>query len=152
MPHVTQTPGVPALSLVTVQGDASGFAQRIAVGPHELISDEPVEVGGTAMGPGPYDLLLAALGWCTSMTISLYARRKNWPLKNVVVELSHSKLHASDCENCVTKEHFLDRIDRKIHLEGNLTAEQRLRLLEIASRCPVHRTLKSEVIIRTEAF
>jgi putative redox protein len=86
------------------------------------------------------------------MTISLYARRKNWPLKNVVVELSHSKLHASDCENSVTKEHFLDRIDRKIHLEGNLTAEQRRRLLEIASRCPVHRTLTSEVIIRTEAF
>ena len=137
---------------MTVHGDASGFAQRIVVGPHELLSDEPVEAGGTATGPGPYDLLLAALGSCTSMTISLYARRKKWPLKNIVVELSHSKLHASDCENCVTKERFLDRIDTKIHLEGNLTAEQHCRLLEIASRCPVHRTLASEVIIRTEAF
>jgi uncharacterized OsmC-like protein len=150
MIHGTKTSADPSVSVVTVDGDASGFAQKIEIGPHKLLADEPLEAGGTATGPTPYDLLLAALGACTSMTVSMYARRKNWPLQHVSVELSHSKVHASDCRNCTSKEGFLDQIERKIHLEGNLTAEQYTRLLEIGNKCPVHRTLMSEVVIRSE--
>jgi putative redox protein len=132
-----------------VQGSSSGFAQEITIGPHRLVVDEPVTVGGTDRGPGPYDLLIAALGACTSMTISLYARRKQWPLESVTVRLRHSRIYAEDCENCETKEGKLDRIEREVELHGPLSEEQRARLLEIASRCPVHRTLVSEIDIRT---
>jgi putative redox protein len=118
--------------------------------PYELLVDEPLGVGGTATGPSPYDLLLAALGACTSMTIALYARRKHWPLQKVSVELAHSKVHAADCRDCTTKQGFLDRIDKKVSLEGDLTPEQHARLLEIADRCPVHRTLLSEVVIHSK--
>jgi uncharacterized OsmC-like protein len=146
----TQTPAKPPVSVVTVQGDASGFAQRIRVGPYEWLVDEPQEVGGTATGPSPYDLLLAALGACTSMTIALYARRKHWPLRRVSVQLMHAKVHATDCRDCLTQEGFLDRIEKRVSLEGNLTPEQQARLLEIGEKCPVHRTLLSEVVIHSE--
>ncbi len=134
---------------VVVQGPASGFAQEIAVRSHRLRGDEPLAAGGTDTGPSPYDLLLAALGTCTSMTLSLYARRKQWPLERVTVRLRHSKIHAKDCAECETKEGLLDRIEREIALEGALSDEQRARLLEIANRCPVHRTLTAEIAIDT---
>ena len=134
---------------VTVQGDAAGFAQRITVGRHRLIADEPTSAGGTDTGPDPYGLLLAALGSCTSMTVALYARRKQWPLQAVTVRLRHSRIHAADCEGCETKEGMLDHIARDIELVGTLDDEQRARLLAIADKCPVHRTLASEIRIQT---
>ena len=135
---------------VIVRGGATAFAQQIQAGAHQLSADEPVEFGGTAAGPSPYDLLLAALGSCTSMTIGLYARRKNWPLQEVVVSLWHSKIHAADCAECETREGKIDRIEREIQLIGSLTSEQRSKLMEIADKCPVHRTLTSEINIRTK--
>ena len=134
---------------VVVRGSAAGFAQEIVVGAHRLAADEPTSVGGTDTGPNPYDLLLASLGSCTSMTVALYARRKGWPLEAVAVRLRHSRIHAADCADCETREGMIDRIERDIELAGALTAEQRARLLEIAGRCPVHRTLVSEIDIRT---
>ena len=132
-----------------VHGSASGFAQEITAGGHRLATDEPTALGGTDTGPTPYDLLLSALGACTSMTVSLYARRKQWPLEAVTVRLRHSKIHAADCADCETKEGKLDRIEANIELHGHLTEEQRARLLEIASKCPVHKTLTSEIDIHT---
>src|SRR6476660_2647606 len=120
------------MSDVVVQGDSSGFAQKIVVGPHQLTADEPTDVGGTNTGPSPYDLLLAALGSCTSMTVSLYARAKKWPLEKVTVNLRHSKINAVDCQECETKEGKIDRIEREIHFVGNLDEAQRKKLLEIA--------------------
>jgi putative redox protein len=142
-------PGAGGPRTVTVHGAATGFAQEITVGQHRLPGDEPVADGGTDTGPNPYDLLLAALGSCTSMTIALYARRKAWPLEAVTVRLRHSKIHAADCASCETKEGRLDHIDRDVELAGPLSEEQRARLLEIANRCPVHRTLTSAIDIQT---
>ena len=134
---------------VVVSGAATGFAQEILAGRHRLTADEPVSAGGADTGPTPYDLILAALGSCTSMTLGLYARRKGWPLESVSVRLAHSRIHAEDCANCETKEGRLDRIDVVIEATGDLSEEQRRRLVEIAEKCPVHRTLKSEIDIRT---
>ena len=134
--------------LVRETGDGK-FQQEILSGPHRFLADEPVKAGGLDSGPGPYDLLLAGLGACTSMTLRLYADGKKLPLKRVSVRLTHNKIHAEDCLNCETKEGMVDRIDRSITFEGTLDAEQRKRLLEIADKCPVHRTLKSEIEIRT---
>jgi uncharacterized OsmC-like protein/alpha-beta hydrolase superfamily lysophospholipase len=125
------------------------FQQEISIGRHRLLADEPAGVGGLDSGPSPYDLLLASLGACTSMTLRLYAERKSLPLDRVIVRLSHSKVHAADCESCETKEGMLDRIERAITLEGELDDVQRGRLLEIADKCPVHRTLSSEIEIKT---
>jgi uncharacterized OsmC-like protein len=136
---------------VVVRGSASGFAQEIHAGRHRIVADEPVSAGGTDTGPSPYDLLLAALGACTSMTVGMYARRKSWPLEEVTVHLRHSKIHATDCAECETTEGMLDRIERDIHFAGPLTEEQRSKLLEIANKCPVHRTLTSEIDIVTRA-
>src|SRR5207302_3747637 len=132
-----------------VRGNTSGFAQEVIAGSHRITSDEPVAAGGTDTGPSPYDLLLAALGSCTSMTVAMYARRKAWPLREVTVRLRHSRIHAEDCADCETKQGMLDRIEREIALSGALSDEQRAKLLEIADRCPVHRTLTSEISIRT---
>ena len=137
---------------VIVHGTAAGFAQEVELGSHELYADEPVSYGGTDTGPSPYDLLLAALGSCTSMTIGLYARKRGWPLENVTISLRHSKIHATDCDNCETKEGKVDRIERDIHLAGSLTAEQRAKLMEMADRCPVHQTLTSEINIKSRAI
>jgi putative redox protein len=136
---------------VVVRGSAAGFKQEIFAGLHRLSADESLAAGGTDTGPSPYDLLLAALGSCTSMTVAMYARRKGWPLDQVTVRLRHSKIYASDCVECETKEGKIDRIERDIQFVGILTTEQRHRLLEIANRCPVHRTLTSEIDIRTQA-
>jgi putative redox protein len=125
------------------------FTNDIFVGRHMLRADEPVAVGGMDTGPGPYDLLAAAVGACTSMTLRAYADLKGIPLERVSVELKHDKIHAADCAECETREGKIDRIDRSITLEGNLDAQQRARLLEIADKCPVHRTLHSEVLIKT---
>jgi len=138
------------LSHVIVRGGATGFAQKIQIGSHHFTADEPVESGGTDTGSSPYDLLLAALGSCTSMTISLYARRKHWPLEGVTVFLRHSKIYATDCAECETREGKIDRSEREIQLSGLLTSEQRSKLMEIADKCPVHRTLTSEINIRTK--
>ena len=137
---------------VIVHGTAVGFAQEVEIGSHELYADEPVSYGGTDTGATPYDLLLAALGTCTSMTIGLYARQRKWPLENITVSLRHSKIHAKDCDDCETKEGKVDRIEREIHLDGSLTEEQRTKLMEIADRCPVHQTLTSEINIKTRAI
>jgi len=135
--------------LVIVRGAADGFVQEIIAGPHHLRSDEPASVGGTDTGPTPYDLLLAALGACTSMTMAMYARRKKWPLDRVTVRLRHSRVHAEDCAVCETQNASLTVIDREIALEGSLDEHQRARLLAIANRCPVHLTLSSRIEIRT---
>jgi putative redox protein len=134
---------------VVVRGGPTGLVQDIEAGRHRLTADEPVSAGGADAGPSPYDYLLVALGTCTSMTLSLYARQKRWPLEGVTVRLSHSRIHAADCAECETKEGKLDRIEREISLTGGLSADQRARLLEIADRCPVHRTLTSEISIKS---
>jgi uncharacterized OsmC-like protein/fermentation-respiration switch protein FrsA (DUF1100 family) len=129
----------------------SKFQQTVSVGPHRLLADEPVAAGGEDSGPGPYDFLLAALGACKSMTMRLYADRKSLPLERATVTLHHSKIHAQDCAECETREGMLDQIDVAIGLEGPLDVEQRKRILEIADKCPVHRTLTSEIRIVTRA-
>jgi putative redox protein len=125
------------------------FQQLVQAGRHRFFADEPTSVGGLDTGPSPYDLLLASLGACTAMTLRLYAERKALPLDRVAVHLAHAKIHAVDCANCETKEGKVDRIDRAIVIDGNLDDEQRQRLMEIADMCPVHRTLTSEIDIRT---
>ena len=143
-----ESPG-PQFREVVVRGNAMGFAQTIAVAKHRFTADEPLDVGGTDTGPTPYDLLLAALGSCTSMTVALYARRKQWPLEAVTVRLRHSRVHARDCKDCETEIGMLDQIERRVELVGLLDDAQRAKLLEIADKCPVHRTLQSEVWIPT---
>ncbi|MEY2504975.1 MAG: hypothetical protein QOG27_1255 [Verrucomicrobiota bacterium] len=136
---------------VIVRGNAREFLQEVVSGKHHLQADEPVSYGGGDIAPGPYDYLLIALGVCTSMTIGLYARRKQLPLENITVSLRHSRIHADDCENCETKKGMLDRIELAVELTGPLTQEQHARLMEIAGKCPVHRTLKSEIQIKLQA-
>jgi uncharacterized OsmC-like protein/alpha/beta superfamily hydrolase len=137
--------------LVLVRETHAGkFQQEILTGPHRLLADEPEKMGGMNSGPGPYDYLLAALGACTSMTIRLYADFKQIPLDNVSVRLSHGKIHAKDCETCDTKVSKVDRIERFITLEGSFDDEQRQKLMEIADKCPVHKTLTSVVEMVTE--
>ena len=127
---------------------SSGFLkQEITAGTHQFIADEPREAGGTDAGPDPYSYLLAALGACTSMTLQLYARRKQWPLEKVTVRLNNDRIHAADCANCSTTEGMIDRIERVISLTGPLTDEQKTRLLEIADKCPLHKTITSEISI-----
>jgi uncharacterized OsmC-like protein/pimeloyl-ACP methyl ester carboxylesterase len=149
MPEVTPDLPDESTAVVVRETRRGRFQQQVTVGRHHFLADEPADVGGLDSGPGPYDLVLAGLGACTAMTLRLYAERKGLPLERVIVELSHSRIHAADCETCETKEGMVDRIERTIALRGNLGAEQRERLLEIADKCPVHRTLTSEVDIRT---
>jgi uncharacterized OsmC-like protein len=133
---------------IVVRGDARSFKQEIVAGKHRLLADEPLTAGGGDAGPDPYDYLLASLAVCTSMTIGFYARRNQLPLENITVSLWHSRIHARDCEECETKEGMLDRIDVEIDLTGSLTEAQHAKLMEIAAKCPVHRTLTSEINIR----
>src|SRR3989440_12426478 len=133
---------------VVVHGGADTFKQEIVAGKHHLVADEPISAGGGDAGPDPYDYLLTALGVCTSMTVGLYARRKQIPLENITVSLRHSRIYAKDCEDCETKEGMLDRIEVELDLTGPLSTEQHDKLMEIAAKCPVHRTLTSEINIR----
>ncbi len=144
-------PKAAAGSVAVREAGSGRFTQDVAAGPHRLTADEPESYGGDDKGPGPYDLLLAGLGACTSMTLRMYAERKGWPLDQVQVDLRHDKIHAQDCADCETKAGKLDRIQRSIKLSGDLDAEQRDKLLEIADKCPVHRTLHSEVLVETKS-
>ena len=134
---------------VVVRTGSQGYWTSVGVGQHQLIADEPVEAGGTDLGPTPYDYLLIALGSCTSITLRMYADRKAWPLESILVRLKHEKVHAADCAQCETEVGLVDYIERELVFEGNLDETQRKRLLEIADKCPVHRTLRSEVAIET---
>lgn len=136
---------------VYVNTTPTPYAEEIAVGRHRFLADEPSKAGGTDAGPGPYDLLLSALGTCTCITVRLYAERKHWPLEAVRVTLTHAKVHADDCVACETEVRLLDQIEMEISLTGDLSSEQRQRLLAIADKCPVHRTLTSQVRIKTQA-
>jgi uncharacterized OsmC-like protein/pimeloyl-ACP methyl ester carboxylesterase len=147
----TADPGEAARNVVVQETGNSKFQQSVTVGPYRLLADEPVAAGGEDTGPGPYDYLLASLGACTSMTMRLYADRKSLPLARTTVTLRHSKIYAQDCADCETKVGMLDQIERVITMEGALTAEQRGKLMEIADKCPVHRTLTSEIHIVTRA-
>ena len=135
---------------VTVIGDPSSLRQVISVGRHQLFSDEPKASGGHDEGPDPYELLLSALGSCTNMTLRMYADRKGWPLKETRVVLTHSKNYALDCGNCEEPASMLDRIVRRITLIGELSAEQRQKLLVIANLCPVHKSLTLRIDVQTE--
>ncbi len=147
-PEAMKAESEPGVVLVRETREGK-FQQEVVSGPHRLLADEPEKVGGDNSGPGPYDFLLAGLGACTSMTMRLYADFKKLPLDRVTVRLTHSKVHEADCENCEDKKSMLDRIERIITMEGALDADQRKRLLEIADKCPVHRTLTSKIDIRT---
>src|SRR5213594_3352431 len=131
-----------------VVSSESGLAQQIVAGKHKWGADEPAPYGADT-GPSPYGLLLASLGACTSMTLRLYAQRKGWDLQRITVRLRHSRIHAEDCEECETSEGFLDQIDREIEVSGNLGLDEKERLLAIADQCPVHKTLRSEISIRS---
>lgn len=143
-------PGAAVPGVRVAEAGEGRFAQLITLGRHHLRADEPASVGGDDSGPSPYDLLLAGLGACTSMTVRLYAAQKKWPLARVTVDLAHDKVHATDCAECETREGRIDRIERVLTLEGDLDEAQRARLLEIANKCPVHRTLHSEVWVPTK--
>ena len=134
---------------VTIRTGAEGFYTEIFANGYPLVADEPESYGGSGLGPSPYDYLLAALGACTSMTVQMYARRKEWPLETAVVRLRHEKIHAEDCQHCEEKSGKIDRFERELDLKGELSEEQRARLLEIAEKCPVHRTLHNEVLVET---
>jgi putative redox protein len=151
VPEATAAVGAEPRNVVVRETRNSKFQQTVSIGPHHLLADEPVAAGGEDSGPGPYDFLLAGLGACTSMTMRLYADRKSLPLERVTVTLKHSKIHAEDCAECETKAGMLDQIERMIAMEGALDAAQRGKLLEIADKCPVHRTLTSEIRIVTHA-
>jgi len=135
--------------VIVEDAPTGAFTEIVRAGKHELTADEPEAVGGNDRGPGPYELLLAALGTCTAMTIRMYARQKGWPLEKVTVRLNHARVHAEDCATCETREGKIDRMERVLSFEGPLTDQQRQRLLEIANKCPVHRTLTSEIMIPT---
>lgn len=137
-------------SKVATRTDNESFTTDIKAGKHRLIADEPENVGGNDLGPTPYDLLTSGLGACTSMTLQMYAKRKKWPLKEAIVHLDHNKDYAKDCEDCENSTAKIDQFNRSIELKGDLSDEQRERLLEIADKCPVHKTLHSEVKITTQ--
>ncbi|MGD9182714.1 MAG: alpha/beta fold hydrolase [Desulfobacterales bacterium] len=128
----------------------SGYATDIMAEGHSLVADEPISMGGSGLGPAPYNYLLSGLGACTAITLRMYSDRKQWPLDGVTVKLNHQKIHAADCEICETKEGKLDQIEREIELAGPLDDQQKQRLMQIADRCPVHRTLHSEIIVKSK--
>lgn len=134
---------------VVVRTGAEGFYTEILANGHPLVADEPKAVGGSNKGPSPYELLAAALGACTTMTIRMYADRKKLPLQSATARVLHQKVHAEDCRECESTEGKIDVFEREISLEGDLTDEQRQKLLEIADKCPVHRTLHGEIVVKT---
>jgi putative redox protein len=145
-PHEEAKMTVSAEARVVVS-TGEGLRTEVSTGGHTGVADEPESLGGTDEGPTPYDYLLAALGGCTAMTLRMYADRKGWPLEAVTVRLSHDRIHAKDCGECETEEGRIDRIEREIEMVGPLDEKQRRRLLEVADMCPVHRTLKGEVLV-----
>jgi putative redox protein len=138
----------PGTVVVTAGGDGT-YTQQVATASHTLLVDEPVALGGADAGPNPYELLLASLGSCTAITLRMYADRKGIPLTRATIRLRHDRIHAQDCERCETERGMLSRITREIELEGDLDDDQRARLMLIADKCPVHRTLSSEIAIET---
>lgn len=151
LPEVSAASPPPGVSdsRVTARTGPEGFRTDMFAGGFHLVADEPEEYGGTGEGPSPYDYLLAALGACTAMTVQMYARRKGWPLEDALVRLSHHKIHAEDCQNCETEVRRIDKFERELELRGELDETQKQRLLEIAEKCPVHRTLTGEIRIET---
>ncbi len=135
---------------VSVDAGRLRYVQNISIGPHVLQADEPSDAGGNDAGPNPYELLLASLGACTGITVRMYAERKQWPLEGVHVDLSYARVHAGDCAQCDTEARMVDRIEMQISFVGDLSEEQQRRLMEIASHCPVHRTLSSQIQIRAQ--
>ncbi len=148
-PITTVDSAAPEGDVQVVERGTGTYAVAISAGRHHWLGDEPMAVGGDDAGPNPYQLLTAALGACTTMTLRMYANRKGWSLDKVGVTLTHAKIHAADCAECETDSGYIDRIERAIHIDGQLDETQRQRLMEIADRCPVHRTLQSEVQIVT---
>jgi len=132
---------------IVVNSGLSAYVQDISIGPHELFADEPTEAGGTDAGPNPYELVMAGLGACTSMTVRMYAERRNWPLENVQVELRFSRIHAVDCNDCSRRKGIVNRIEKQITFIGDLSEVQRQRLLQVANSCPVHRVLSRAIEI-----
>lgn len=137
------------MEVIVSESGKGRYTQEITVGAHTLIADEPIANGGNDLGPSPYDFLLTALGSCTSMTLRMYAELKKIPLKKVVVKLQYEKIYATDCANCEDSNSKIDHIDRQIELQGDLTEDQRNKLLEIANKCPVHRSLTTHISITT---
>jgi uncharacterized OsmC-like protein len=146
----TQTAQTEPHTVVVAETGDGLFVQELLDGRHRLLADEPASAGGNDLGPGPYELLLMALGACTSMTLRLYAKRKQWPLQHVQVRLKHSKVYIQDCKDCDTKPTMLDHIDREIKLTGALSTDQIAKLMEIADKCPVHQTLTGRIKISSK--
>lgn len=138
--------------VVVAEAGNGPYANTVTAGRHSLVADEPASLGGGDQGPGPYDYLLAALGACTSITLRMYANRKQIPLAGVSVRLSHKKVHAADCADCESKNGQITEIEREITLDGELSAQQRKMLMDIANKCPVHRTLTNEIKVRTRVI
>ena len=136
---------------VVVRGGGHTFLQEISAGTHRFQADEPASFGGADAAPDPYDYLMASLGACTSMMVGLQARKRRWPLENIVVSLRHSRIHAQDCEECLAKDGMIDRIEVTIELTGPLTSEQRAELMKTAATCPIHRALTQEINVRLRA-
>jgi uncharacterized OsmC-like protein len=146
----TQTIRIPDPHVV-VRGTGRSFLQEVSAGRHQFPADEPLDVGGNDAAPDPYDYLMASLGACTSMMVGLQARKRKWPLENIVVSLRHSRIHARDCEECLTEDGMVDRIDVGIELTGPLTSQQRAELMKTAASCPIHRALTHEINVRLRA-
>lgn len=132
---------------VTARIGEHGYRTEIEAGGHTIIADEPIAEGGTDQGPTPYDLLASAVGACTAMTLRMYADRKKWPLQGVTVHLRHGRNYAADDRDCEDAPVRMDAIERRVEFEGPLSEEQKQRLIEIADRCPLHRTLEAGVKI-----
>ncbi|MEM1162768.1 MAG: bifunctional alpha/beta hydrolase/OsmC family protein, partial [Pseudomonadota bacterium] len=142
-------PAAPEGVVRTTEADPKGFLQDISVNGKHILADEPVKVGGTDLGLTPYQLVSAGLGACTSMTMRMYARRKGWDVDGINVDVSHNKIHATDCAECETTTGKIDVFNRQITVTGDLTDDQRARIMEIADKCPVHRTLEAEIRVET---